>query len=180
MKTSCKRSFGTEALSRTVRVLFLFGLFCASALTFYLVLPEGVAGDEPAQNELARDIPKGIAEQPGEAKDLAGTYYRGDGKGFKLRLTLSADSTYTAQWHGCLGRYGQANGTWELKELQVLFTPITEEGSMEGYLRVLDVLKFKENWILLPLDQADRKFYEQWGVSTYSCFQNTNNLFRGP
>ena len=72
------------------------------------------------------------------------------------------------------------SGTWELKELQIVFTPSTEEEMMRRHLRVLDVLKFKENWILLPLDQDDRKFYEQWGVSTYSCFQNTNNLFHGP
>ena len=42
---------------------------------------------------------------------------------------------------------------------------------MEGHLKTLDVLKYKDSWIFVPSD--DRDFYDKNGVSRSSCFQKT-------
>ena len=64
------------------------GAVCASALVYYLVRPEPVAAD--IRTETFEYQPKmGVAKRPVDAKALAGSYYRGDGTGFNVYLTLS-------------------------------------------------------------------------------------------
>jgi len=53
---------------------------------------------------------KGTPEAPSSAKAVAGDYYRGDGTGYNIYLTLKENGKYTAEWHGCLGKYGEASG----------------------------------------------------------------------
>src|SRR5262245_11620064 len=115
------------------------------------------------------DKEKGTPEGPPNAKAVAGSYYRGNGTAYNIYLTLNADGRYTAEWHGCLGKYGEASGQWTLKNKQITFKPSKEQDMMKGHLKSLDVLKFKGEWIFVPTD--DRNFYDKWGVSRYSCFQ---------
>jgi|ERR1043166_2518820 hypothetical protein len=112
---------------------------------------------------------KGTPEAPPNAEAVAGDYYRGDGTSYNIYLTLKANGKYTAEWHGCLGKYGEASGQWTLKDKQIVFKPSKERDMMTGHLKALDVLKFKGAWIFVPTD--DRDFYDKWGVSRYSCFQ---------
>jgi hypothetical protein len=111
----------------------------------------------------------GTPEAPPNTKAVAGSYYRGDGTGYNIYLTLKANGKYTAEWHGCVGKYGEAAGRWVLDDKHIVFKPTKEEGMMKGHLKVLDVLKYKDRWIFVPTD--DREFYDKWGVSSYSCFQ---------
>jgi hypothetical protein len=130
------------------------------------------------QNETDEYKPqKGVVERPADAKAVAGRYYRGDGMGYNVYLTLGPEGTYTAEWHGCLGTYGDAAGNWELADTQIVFTPSKETDMMRDHLRCLDVLKFQGHWIFLSTDKDGRKFYDKWGVSPVSCFQNTNSIF---
>jgi hypothetical protein len=129
-------------------VIFMFGR-CAS-----------FAGEEQE---------RGTPEAPPNAKAVAGSYYRGDGTGYNIYLTLKTDGKYTAEWHGCLGKYGEASGQWTLKDKQITFKPSKEKDMMKGHLKALDILKFKGKWIFVPTD--DRDFYDKWGVSRCSCFQ---------
>jgi hypothetical protein len=112
---------------------------------------------------------KGTPETPPNAEAVVGDYYRGNGTSYNVYLTLKADGSYTADWQGCLGKYGEASGQWALKGQQIVFQPAEEKDMMRGHLKVLDVLKFKGAWILVPADE--RRFYDTWGVSAYSCFQ---------
>lgn len=115
------------------------------------------------------EIEKGTPEAPPDAKAIAGDYYRGDGTGYNIYLTLDANGQYKAKWRGCLGVYGEASGRWTLKDKQIFFAFSKETGMMQGHLKELDILKFKGGWIFVPTN--DREFYDKWGVDRYSCFQ---------
>ena len=119
---------------------------------------------------------KGTPEAPANAKAVAGTYYRGDGLGYNVSLTLKENGKYNAEWHGCLGKYGEASGKWTVAGNRITFTPAKEEGMMKGYLQSLDVLRFKGDSILVPTDSRDREFYNGSGVSRFSCFQKASNI----
>jgi hypothetical protein len=119
---------------------------------------------------------KGSPEAPTSTKAVAGNYYRGDGLGYNISLTLKENGKYTAEWHGCLGKYGEASGTWSLTDKRITFTPTKEENLMQGYLRSLDVLKFKGDWIFVPTEKGDRESYDKSGVSRSSCFQKKEKI----
>ena len=112
---------------------------------------------------------KGTPAAPANAKDVAGSYYRGDGTGYNIYLTLKENGKYTAEWHGCLGKYGEASGQWTLADKRVVFKPAKEKDMMKGHLKSLDVLRYKGQWIFVPSD--DREFYDKYGVTRYACFQ---------
>ena len=118
---------------------------------------------------LAGDIEKGEPAGPPDAKAVAGSYYRGDGLGYNITLTLKENGSYSAEWHGCLGKYGDASGTWKLSDKRIVLNPKKERDMMKGHLKTLDVLKFKGAWIFVRAD--DREFYDKHGVSRFSCFQ---------
>jgi len=111
----------------------------------------------------------GTPEAPRHAGAVAGSYYRGDGTGYNIYLTLGADGKYTAEWYGCGGKYGDASGQWTVTDKQVTLHPSAETGAMKDHLKTLNILKFKNHWIFVPAD--DHKFYDEWGVSSYACFQ---------
>src|SRR2546423_9879807 len=119
----------------------------------------------------AEEPEKGTPEARANAKAVAGTYYRGDGAGYNIYLTLKENGKYTAEWHGCLGKNGEASGQWTLADKRITFNPSREEDMMKGHLKKLDVLKFRGQWIFVPSD--DRQFYDKYGVSRYSCYQMT-------
>ncbi len=107
-------------------------------------------------------------------QSIAGSYYRGDGTGYNINLSLLDDGAYKAEWHGCMGLYGAALGVWIDDGEHVLLFPSVEAGLMQGHLRQLDVVQRGAGAILLPAN--DRDFYYDHGVSAYSCFQRTEAL----
>jgi len=166
-------------MSRIIKITLVVGGLCAAAIAYYLVRPESVVAQTSSETYDYKPQ-KGVAEHPADPKALAGHYYCGDGTGYNVDLTLGPDGAYTAEWQGCLGTYGQAAGTWKLVDGLVAFTPSKETDMMRSHLRGLEVLKFQGHWILLSTNKSRREFYDKWGVSAYSCFQNTNSIFRGP
>jgi hypothetical protein len=50
-------------------------------------------------------------------------YYRGDGLGENLNLTLLSGGHYVLTWSGCLGWYGAAAGTWRVSEKRLKLQP---------------------------------------------------------
>ncbi len=48
--------------------------------------------------------------QADSATGLVGDYYRGDGRGMNVSLSIKTDGTYFIALDGCLGRYAQAEG----------------------------------------------------------------------
>lgn len=166
-------------MSRVLNITLAVGAICATAIACYLIRQERGA-EEPKDQTYDYKPQKGVPEHPTDAKALAGHYYRGDGTGCNVYLTLRPGGNYTAEWHGCLGIYGEAAGDWKLSDTQIVFTPSTETDMMRSHLRVLEVLKFQGHWVFLSTNKSDQEFYDKWGVSAYSCFQNTNNIFQGP
>lgn len=71
-----------------------------------------------------------------ELKDhpWAGTYYRGDGLGVNITLTLAPESGFVFTWYGCLGLYDQNYGevTWDEKE-NILRLSFTFENNQKGF-----------------------------------------------
>ena len=107
---------------------------------------------------------------------LAGAYYCGDGLGLNLTLNLKENGQYTAEWHGCLGKYGEASGTWSLKDKGISFSPLSEKDMMKGLLKRLDVMKHEGDWILAPTEGPAREDYEKSGVSRSNCFQKLEKI----
>jgi hypothetical protein len=68
------------------------------------------------------------------ASELPGTYYSGDGLGRNVTVILSPDGTYSSDWQGCLGVYGESNGTWLVQGEHIVFTPLNEKDQLAGYL----------------------------------------------
>ncbi len=124
-------------------------------------------------------VMKGTTEYPQSSSVLVGTYYSGDGLGMNIELKLSSDSTFEAEWQGCLGKYGSATGRWSVVDTLLNLVPVADSGMLIGYLRVLLIQRFNGNWILVRSDKQDLEFYRKHGVSRYSCFQNTEVLFPG-
>lgn len=67
-------------------------------------------------------------------QDLPGRYYSGDGLGRLVYVTLEPNGAFTGNWEGCLGVYGQAEGTWRLEGDQVVFEHQSASGDLAGYL----------------------------------------------
>jgi hypothetical protein len=67
--------------------------------------------------------------------DMPGRYYSGDGLGRNVYVTLKSDGAFVSDWQGCLGVYGQAEGTWRLEGDQVVFEHQAASGELAGYLR---------------------------------------------
>src|SRR5262245_49099409 len=87
----------------------------------------------------AGDIEKGEPAAPPNAKAVAGSYYCGDGLGYNVTLKLKENGSYSAEWHGCLGKYGDASGSWRLSDKRIVFTPKKETDMMKDHLKTLDV-----------------------------------------
>ena len=120
---------------------------------------------------LAAEIEKGVPEAPPNAAAVAGRYYCGDGLGYNVTLTLKTNGSYSAEWHGCLGKYGDAAGAWKLSNKRIVLAPSKESEIMKGHLKKLDVLKFKGDWIFVRA--GDRDLYDKYGIHRYSCFQKS-------
>lgn len=105
-------------------------------------------------------------------RHFAGNWYRGDGTGYNVTLTLKKDGTYDAVWVGCLGTYGTAAGSWEATPEQITLTPKSETGMMENHLRSLTVFPEKTGFVLVPPDARDG--FPKWGAdSPYWCFSRS-------
>ena len=107
-------------------------------------------------------------------RPLAGSYYRGDGKGYNINLDLRPDGSYGAKWRGRFGVYGTARGSWSLDGEQIVLSPTKETDMMRGHLKRLDLARHEGSLILLPSD--DREFYDMHGVSRSLCFKRTEAL----
>lgn len=85
-----------------------------------------------------------------ETGHLIGHYYQGDGLGTNIYLELRLDGTYEARWHGCLGDYGTATGSWSLDSGSVHFEPLTESGMLAGYLKRARIRRALPHYKLVP------------------------------
>lgn len=62
---------------------------------------------------------------PGEGplKNVAGSYYFGDGLGVNCSLVVQAEGRFSFRWSGCLGTYDQHEGPALLKEGHLILKP---------------------------------------------------------
>ena len=67
-------------------------------------------------------------------QELPGTYYSGDGLGRNVTVSIRPDGTYYSDWQGCLGVYGESDGTWTLQGEQLTFSPLNAKDMLAGYL----------------------------------------------
>ncbi|MCG6116960.1 MAG: hypothetical protein MEQ07_02035 [Aquimonas sp.] len=74
-------------------------------------------------------------------EQLVGRYYSGDGLGYNVWVQLAADGSYSADWHGCLGVYGEASGQWQAEGDQVVFLPEQENELLVGHLRTVTTVQ---------------------------------------
>lgn len=161
-------------MSRVLKFAIVFGTICAYGVVIYAAQIEWFA-----LSHYDGRLQRGVVGLPHSAKDLAGTYYTGDGTGYNIYLTLMADETYSATCKGCLGTYGESSGEWRTDGDRITFQSSRETDMMRGHFKDLDILHFRDHWIFLPTDNQDRLGYEQFGVSRLCCYQNTNSIYPG-
>jgi len=109
------------------------------------------------------------------AESLVGDWYRGDGLGYNVTLSLKAKGNFEAVWTGCVGEYGRAEGTWIIDQGAVALKPVTEAGTMVNYLRRVDIVSYRGHVLLVPSGK-DGDFFVEYGPSNYSCFGRDDNL----
>jgi hypothetical protein len=80
-----------------------------------------------------------VLAAPQSRDPLSGAWYMGDGLGVNITIHFRPDSTYSAEWFGCLGRYGRAAGSWTLSDSVVELAPTLEEDMLKGFLRRLEL-----------------------------------------
>ena len=139
----------------------------AAALLFTLTSLDSFSGDK---------VEKGQPETPSNSKAIAGAYYRGDGLGMNISLHLKNNGKYNAEWHGCLGKYGESSGKWKLKGGRIVFLASKEKGMLTDFLKPLETCRFNGDWILVPTEKPDRRFYEDYGVARMACFQKARRV----
>jgi hypothetical protein len=105
-----------------------------------------------------------------EKSILVGTYYKGDGLGYNLTLTLESEGHYSCTWRGCLGVYGTATGTWAVATNILYLSPTTATSMLKKKpLPPLDILVFEGRYIFV--DPSCRDFFLKYGPDRISCFQ---------
>ena len=152
-------------MSRTLKCAVIVGASLVASLIYALVRPE------------PRGFPplKGTVASPADPKLLAGHYYEGDGTAHR-ELDLNPNMTYTMELWGCFGSDARSTGTWSLTNSKVVFAPAEQTGVLARPRKELSVLLFRNHWVLL----SDEEHYQKFGVSRFSCFQNTNFIYWGP
>ncbi len=107
-------------------------------------------------------VERGIPGIPSDPKELSGRYIKGYFTGADY-LTLLSNGTYSAKWEVDVGNLGEAAGNWSLQGTQLVLSPSKETDTVRGLLRVLDVYRFKSNWIFVSM--RDREDYEKHGIT---------------
>ena len=97
-----------------------------------------------------------VAAQTSEPELVGERWYRGDGLGYNLTLTLADNGTYEAKWTGCFGTYGRARGMWVDQGFEIALAAEYEEGTMVGHLRSLRRLKVHNVDVLVPPEDIER------------------------
>ena len=85
-----------------------------------------------------------VLAAPQSRDPLSGAWYTGDGLGVNITIHFRPDGSYSADWFGCMGRYGRAAGSWTLTASVVELTPTLEEDMLKGFLRRLEVESAEE------------------------------------
>ena len=86
-------------------------------------------------------------------------------------LTLVADGTFQTEVSGLAS--GNSQGKWRLSGSHITFEFPKELDfgtSLVSYSAPLEVLRVGGDWALLSSAQADRKYYEEYGVTRDVCF----------
>jgi hypothetical protein len=103
--------------------------------------------------------------------DVKGFYYRGSGLAYNIDLILKAGGTYSARWHSCLYKAGEATGKWVLSSNRISFIPPIEGEMLKRPLSSVNAIKSDNEWVLVSSDAEGPKTFEREGITPYSCFQ---------
>jgi hypothetical protein len=116
-------------------------LFVCYYFTFEFI-PFGTISSEQTVN----DIP---------FKEIAGTYYHGDGKGMNCSLELTPDGRFFFKWTGCLGVYGRNKGGVEIVNQTITLHPKkpNHANAFGGTPTVFVPVRWDERIYLIPQDQ---------------------------
>jgi hypothetical protein len=109
------------------------------------------------------------------ASPLAGTYYRGDGTGYNVTITLHPAGTYAAKWEGCLGMYGTAEGLWSQEGEWLSLAPTVETDMMKGHLRKLRIIEREDSPVFVPEQDLKSEYYTEYGADDFMGFHREKN-----
>lgn len=119
------------------------------------------------------DLPNVTVPRTVSVDSVFGRFYRGNGLGYNLLLTLDATSRYSCDWYGCLGTMGVSTGAWSIVGNKLMLYPLMETGNLkERPLRTLDVLLVSNEVVLVKAD--DKAAFLKFGPSSYSCFSRVD------
>ncbi len=169
--------------ARTACLLILpLGLLssCGSDEAFVEPLPAR-ALEPPFDHQASGAVAARLEELRREVAELgpdhrwAGEYYFGDGLGVNVTLVV-APSGYAYTWRGCLGVYGQRQGTLRLENDRLWLSSTRDPGEpLPGLEAELLIVRWGASEYLLTPEQAEdlRRFAEdgEWRVSMVSLLR---------
>lgn len=104
--------------------------------------------------------------------NFVGPYYRGDGLGSNYDLVLKADGTYTVESYACMGKSGDASGTWHVPGKTLTLSPVKATGNI-NFAKTLDVVECDGRTVFVEPDM--RADFKKYGVRySYWCFKRTD------
>jgi hypothetical protein len=102
-------------------------------------------------------------------------YYRGDGKGINLHLTLIENGSFECRWTGCLGEYGKCSGRWSDDGHHIKIRTKSAEGVF-NHRPLTDLEVGQANGKTILIETNDKSFFAQYGASRYSCFHRAGEI----
>ena len=123
----------------------------------------------------AQELPPADQPESSAAARVVGEYYKGDGLGVNLYLSLNEDRTFRCLWRGCLGVYGECHGSWSLVDNRIVTQPSHQDGMFERR-PVGDLEVVKQDGKLRLVQSSERDFFDNWGATRYACFHRTHEI----
>jgi hypothetical protein len=80
----------------------------------------------------------------------AGEYFKGDGLGMNILLSIAPKAGYVYEWYGCEGLYVRDYGTVDWKDGEIRPTHVYKNTVSDGFDCIADAL--------IPVDWGDRKY----------------------
>jgi hypothetical protein len=169
------RMIGMKSLARYLAVLGVAVMGCSHTQLRDSSRASGKLDHEQVEMIVRESKAYAASQRPPLSGESVAEYYKGDGLGMNLCLSLMAGGHYTLTWNGCTGLYGMAVGQWRKEGSRLMLSPEEERDSLARLpIRSLEVHYLKSK-VLFVADE-DRERFEKDGPNRLNCFRDFRTI----